>query len=252
MSIQADPEEKISRDDRRLPRVRRPRRAGRAARAARHPVRACAAQPAMDVARGSAARSVGQHHFPLQGGRSAPLPALAGRINPQICESASGNSSSRLHRLTSRCLAAAPSRSSWISRSRWPAWTRPAARRWRGRSSPPPAFSTATNFRAGSTNSKNLPLEKREALYARITKVAAYGVGMASVEEIDSINIYWARMLAMTPRGRGAWDRAGLGAGRRQCLHRNGSARPRRSSTVTPSAARSPPPRSSPRSLATA
>ena len=45
---------------------------------------------------------------------------------------------------------------------------------------------------------KNLPLEKREALYARITKVAAFGVGMASVEEIDSINIYWARMLAMT------------------------------------------------------
>ena len=50
----------------------------------------------------------------------------------------------------------------------------------------------------GIDDSKNLPLEKREALYGRLTKVAAYGVGVASVEEIDSINIYWARMLAMT------------------------------------------------------
>jgi ribonuclease HII len=50
----------------------------------------------------------------------------------------------------------------------------------------------------GIDDSKNLPLEKRESLYARITKVAAYGVGVATVEEIDSINIYWARMLAMT------------------------------------------------------
>ena len=53
-------------------------------------------------------------------------------------------------------------------------------------------------FPRGIDDSKNLPLEKREALYARITKVAAFGVGIASVEEIDSINIYWARMLAMT------------------------------------------------------
>ena len=53
-------------------------------------------------------------------------------------------------------------------------------------------------FPRGIDDSKNLPIEKREALYARITKVAAFGVGIASVEEIDSINIYWARMLAMT------------------------------------------------------
>ena len=53
-------------------------------------------------------------------------------------------------------------------------------------------------FPRGIDDSKNLPLEKRESLYARITKVAAYGVGVATVEEIDSINIYWARMLAMT------------------------------------------------------
>ena len=53
-------------------------------------------------------------------------------------------------------------------------------------------------FPRGIDDSKNLPLETREALYAKITKVAAFGVGIASVEEIDSINIYWARMLAMT------------------------------------------------------
>ena len=53
-------------------------------------------------------------------------------------------------------------------------------------------------FPRGIDDSKNLPIDKRESLYARITKVAAYGVGIASVEEIDTINIYWARMLAMT------------------------------------------------------
>jgi ribonuclease HII len=53
-------------------------------------------------------------------------------------------------------------------------------------------------FPRGIDDSKNLPLAKREALYARLTKCAAWGVGMATVEEIDSINIYWARMLAMT------------------------------------------------------
>ena len=40
--------------------------------------------------------------------------------------------------------------------------------------------------------------DKREALYAKLIKCAAWGVGIARVEEIDSINIYWARMLAMT------------------------------------------------------
>jgi len=54
------------------------------------------------------------------------------------------------------------------------------------------------NFPRGIDDSKNLPIEKRESLYARITKCAAWGVGVASVEEIDRINIYWARMLAMT------------------------------------------------------
>jgi len=53
-------------------------------------------------------------------------------------------------------------------------------------------------FPRGIDDSKNLPIEKREALYARLVKCAAWAVGMASVEEIDTINIYWARMLAMT------------------------------------------------------
>ena len=53
-------------------------------------------------------------------------------------------------------------------------------------------------FPRGIDDSKNLPLERRESLYSRITKASRWGVGMASVEEIDSINIYWARMLAMT------------------------------------------------------
>src|SRR5205085_6482708 len=53
-------------------------------------------------------------------------------------------------------------------------------------------------FPRGIDDSKNLPIEKREAIYARLIKCAAYGVGIASVEEIDSLNIYWARMLAMT------------------------------------------------------
>ena len=54
-------------------------------------------------------------------------------------------------------------------------------------------------FPRGIDDSKNLPIDKREALYARLMKSAvAWGVGIASVEEIDQINIYWARMLAMT------------------------------------------------------
>ena len=53
-------------------------------------------------------------------------------------------------------------------------------------------------FPRGIDDSKNLPLEKREALYAKLVKCAAWAVGVATVEEIDRINIYWARMLAMT------------------------------------------------------
>jgi len=54
-------------------------------------------------------------------------------------------------------------------------------------------------FPRGIDDSKNLALEKREALYERLMKSAvAWGVGLVSVEEIDRINIYWGRMLAMS------------------------------------------------------
>ena len=53
-------------------------------------------------------------------------------------------------------------------------------------------------FPRGIDDSKNLPIDKREAIYARLVKCAAWGVGVATVEEIDTINIYWARMLAMS------------------------------------------------------
>lgn len=54
------------------------------------------------------------------------------------------------------------------------------------------------HFPRGIDDSKNLPLDKREAIHARLVKCAVIGVGVASVEEIDALNIYWARMLAMT------------------------------------------------------
>ena len=53
-------------------------------------------------------------------------------------------------------------------------------------------------FPRGIDDSKKLPIETREAIFGRLQKVARIGVGIASVEEIDTINIYWARMLAMT------------------------------------------------------
>ncbi|MBA2467374.1 MAG: ribonuclease HII [Sphingomonas sp.] len=53
-------------------------------------------------------------------------------------------------------------------------------------------------FPRGIDDSKNLPIEKREAIHGRLVKCAIIGVGVASVEEIDAINIYWARMLAMS------------------------------------------------------
>ncbi|HEY0149530.1 MAG TPA: ribonuclease HII [Allosphingosinicella sp.] len=53
-------------------------------------------------------------------------------------------------------------------------------------------------FPRGIDDSKALAAPVREAICARLYKVARVGVGIASVEEIDTINIYWARMLAMT------------------------------------------------------
>src|SRR5205085_4625964 len=53
-------------------------------------------------------------------------------------------------------------------------------------------------FPRGIDDSKVLPAATREGICAKLYKVARVGVGIASVEEIDRINIYWARMLAMT------------------------------------------------------
>jgi ribonuclease HII len=53
-------------------------------------------------------------------------------------------------------------------------------------------------FPRGIDDSKALPAPVREAICARLYKVARVGVGIATVDEIDRINIYWARMLAMT------------------------------------------------------
>ncbi|HVZ81736.1 MAG TPA: ribonuclease HII [bacterium] len=51
---------------------------------------------------------------------------------------------------------------------------------------------------AGVNDSKKLTPEKRESLFPIIQdKSLAYGIGMASVEEIDSLNIYKAARLAM-------------------------------------------------------
>ena len=54
------------------------------------------------------------------------------------------------------------------------------------------------HFPRGIDDSKKLPIAAREAIYGRLQKVAVIGVGIASVEEIDELNIYWARMLAMS------------------------------------------------------
>ena len=53
------------------------------------------------------------------------------------------------------------------------------------------------HFPRGIDDSKMLPAPAREAIYGRLRKVAAIGVGIADVEEIDRLNIFWARMLAM-------------------------------------------------------
>ncbi len=50
----------------------------------------------------------------------------------------------------------------------------------------------------GIDDSKVLTAAKRADLCARLLECARVGVGIASVEEIDSLNIFWASMLAMT------------------------------------------------------
>ena len=53
-------------------------------------------------------------------------------------------------------------------------------------------------FPRGIDDSKVLPAPVREAICAKLYKVAKVGVGIGSVEEIDRLNIFWARMLAMS------------------------------------------------------
>jgi ribonuclease HII len=50
----------------------------------------------------------------------------------------------------------------------------------------------------GIDDSKVLTAARRADLCARLLECAKVGVGIASVEEIDSLNIFWATMLAMT------------------------------------------------------
>ena len=50
----------------------------------------------------------------------------------------------------------------------------------------------------GIDDSKVLTAAKRAELCRQLLECARVGVGMASVEEIDRLNIFWATMLAMT------------------------------------------------------
>jgi ribonuclease HII len=50
----------------------------------------------------------------------------------------------------------------------------------------------------GIDDSKKVPAALRAELCARIERIALVGVGIATVDEIDRLNIYWATMLAMT------------------------------------------------------
>lgn len=49
----------------------------------------------------------------------------------------------------------------------------------------------------GLNDSKQLSEAARERLFGAIIASARYGIGQASVAEIDSLNIHWATMLAM-------------------------------------------------------
>ncbi len=46
-------------------------------------------------------------------------------------------------------------------------------------------------------DSKKLSEKKRETIFETLIKEVAYGIGTASAEEIDALNILWATMLAM-------------------------------------------------------
>ncbi len=50
----------------------------------------------------------------------------------------------------------------------------------------------------GIDDSKRLPAAERARLHARLVECAVYGVGIVDPAEIDTLNIYWATMKAMT------------------------------------------------------
>lgn len=50
----------------------------------------------------------------------------------------------------------------------------------------------------GLDDSKKLGFDRREELFAQLSTCADIGIGIASVEEIDRLNILWASMLAMS------------------------------------------------------
>ncbi len=50
----------------------------------------------------------------------------------------------------------------------------------------------------GIDDSKKLPAVERARLHARLVDCAAYGIGIVEPAEIDTLNIYWATMKAMT------------------------------------------------------
>lgn len=56
---------------------------------------------------------------------------------------------------------------------------------------------TLPDFFSAVTDSKKLTVQQRETLYEPLVSCCKYGLGMASVEEIDQINILQATFLAM-------------------------------------------------------
>ena len=220
LSVQIDPEEKISATTAVYLECDDLDARGRPAGADRHAVRAWPAQPAVDVARGAAARS----RRATSSSSTRPAKRAASRRGgSRLIHRFSRSAGWRLS--SSRCIGLAAdgralsSSSNCDFPSRWPASTRPAARRLPGRSSPRPCILDRKQLPARDRRFEEpARLDKREAIYARLQKVARIGVGIAQVEEIDQLNIYWARMLAMTRAVEALGHRAGLGAGRRQRL----------------------------------
>lgn len=59
-------------------------------------------------------------------------------------------------------------------------------------------FNNARDIPTGINDSKKLSHKAREALFDHICATARYGIGIATVEEIDTLNIWGATALAMT------------------------------------------------------